>query len=302
METDVILLVGATGLVGGMIARGLLERGKDLRILVRPGSGYQPLAESGATPIIGDLKDPGSLEAACAAVETVITTASSGSRGGADTPQTVDLEGNRSLVDAARRAGVRQFIFISTIAADEASPVPLLRAKALAEAHLRSSGLTYTILAATTLMDVTLPLVVGGPAQAGRPVTLVGEGRRRHSFVAARDLAAFAVAAVGHPAALNRRIIIAGPEAVSLRDVASTYGRALNRTIPVQTVAPGELLPDLPPVPGLAEAVSGMVAVLDTFDSVIDMTETASTFGVALTTLEEFVRHGLTGTVASAAT
>lgn len=285
-----ILVVGATGVVGGMIARRLLEQEWDVRILVRPGSNYQPLVKAGAQPVAGDLKDPASLASVCAGVEAVITTATAGSRGGPDTPQTVDLEGNRHLIDAAREAQVRQFIFVSTIAADEDSPVPLLQAKAKTEAYLRDSRLPHTILAAATLMDILLPLVVGRPAQSGQAVTLVGEGRRRHSFAAVRDLAAFAVAAVGHPAALNRRVVIGGPEAVSLRDVVAAYERVLGRAIPVRTIAPGELLPNLPTVPGLAEVVSGMLAALETFDSSIDMVETARAFGVRLTSLEEFVR------------
>ncbi len=286
-----ILVVGATGMVGGMIARGLLEQGRDVRILVRPGSNYRPLIEAGAQPAEGDLKDAASLAPALAGIDTVIATATAGSRGGADTPQAVDLEGNRHLIDAARQAGVRQFIFVSTIAAGEESPVPLLRAKAQTEAYLCASGLPHTILAAATFMDILLPLVVGGPARAGQPVTLVGEGRRRHGFVAARDVAAFAVAAIGHPAALDRRVIVGGPEAVSLRDVVSTYERALGHPIPVRTIAPGELLPNLPPVPGLAESISGLVAALETFDSPIDMVETARAFGVRLTPLEEFVQR-----------
>jgi NADH dehydrogenase len=294
-----ILVVGATGMVGGMIARRLLEQGQDVRILIRPGSHYQPLVDAGAQPIEGDLKEPGSLVAACTGVATVITTASAGSRGGADTPQTVDLEGNRHLIDAARAAGVRQFIFISTIAADEDSPAPVLRAKAQAEAYLRDSGLPHTILAANGLLDVMLPVVFGAPLRADRPVTLVGEGRRRHSFIAADDVAAFAVAAVGHPAAMNRRVVIGGPEAISWRDVVAAYERVLGQSIPVQTIAAGELLPDLPPVPGLAEVISGMLAVLETFDSPIDMAATARTFGVRLTLLEEVVRREVVGAPAN---
>jgi NADH dehydrogenase len=284
-----ILVVGATGLVGGQIARTLLGQERDVRILVRPSSPYRDLVEAGAEPAAGDLKDPLSLAPAIDGVDTVITTATAGSRGGADTPEAVDLLGNRSLIDAARHADVQQLIFTSTIAADEASPVPVLSAKAATETYLRDSGVPFTILAADTIADLLIPLVVGGPALVGQPVTLVGEGRRRHSFIAARDFAAFAVAAIGHPEAMNRRVVIGGPEALSLRDVVAIYERALGRPIPVQTIAPGELLPNLPPVPGLTEAISGVVAALETFDSPIDMSKNVHTFGVELTRLEDLV-------------
>src|SRR4029434_4735357 len=56
-----ILLVGATGLVGGMIARRLLGQGLAVRILVRPGSDYHSLVEAGAQPVAGDLKCPATL-------------------------------------------------------------------------------------------------------------------------------------------------------------------------------------------------------------------------------------------------
>ena len=289
-----ILVVGSTGLVGKMIARKLLESGRPLRLLVRPGSDYRGLVEAGAEATLGDLKDPASLARACRGVDTVISTASAGQRGGEDTPQTVDLEGNRRLIEAANAAGVKQFIFVSALTASADHPAPLLRAKAATEAALRSSALTYTILAVNCIADVMFPLVIGYPLSTGRPVTLVGEGRRRHTFIAARDIAAFAVAAVDHPSAFNRRIPIGGPEASSWRDVVAAYERALGRSIRVNWIAPGELLPDLPPAPGLKELVSGLVTALDTFDSPLDMTSTARTFGVRPTTLDELVaREGI---------
>lgn len=122
-------------------------------------------------------------------------------------------------------------------------------------------------------------------------MTLVGEGRRKHSFIAARDVAAFAVESIAHPDAVNQRIAIGGPEALSLRDVVALYMRALGHPVAVQSIAPGELLPDLPPVPGLAEVISGVAAVLETFDSPIDMTETAARFGVLLTSVAEMVNN-----------
>ena len=284
-----ILVVGSTGLVGGMITRTLLDQGRPPRLLVRAASGYQEFVTAGAEATLGDLKDPASLALACRGVDTVITTASAGSRGGDDTPQTVDLEGNRSLIEAARAAGVRQFIFVSALIASPDHPVLVPRAKAVTEAALRESGLTYTIVAANGIADVMFPLVVGYPLSLGRPVTLVGEGRRRHSYIAARDVAAFAVAAIDHPLALNRRIAIGGPEALSWRDVVAAYEGVLGRSIPVTWIPAGALLPDLPPEPGLAELVSGLMAALETFDTPLDMSELARSFGVRPTTIGELV-------------
>lgn len=280
-----ILVSGSTGYLGGMIARKLLAQGQDMRILVRPHSDYQALRQAGARPFIGDLKDRPSLDTACAGVITVITTANSASRGGEDNPQTVDLQGNHNLIDAAKAAGVKQFIFTSVFGADVNSPVPFVQAKGRSEVYLRDSGIPYTILRATAFMDTWLPMILGAPLQTGQPVTLVGEGRRKHSFIAVSDVTAFATAAIDHPAALNQYLTLGGPEAVSWHEVIATVERVLDRSLQVQTVAPGE------PVPGLPDFVAGLMASFETFDSMIDMTEAASTFGVRQTTVEEFVRQ-----------
>jgi NADH dehydrogenase len=279
-----ILIIGATGLLGGRITRQVFQDRQDVRILVRPNSPYQPLVEAGAQPVFGDLKDPLSLAPALAGIDTVITTATAGQRGGDDTIESVDLAGNQSLIDAAAQAGVRQFIFVSTIASDPNSPAPIFRAKGVAEARLRESGMGYTILRANGFMDVWLPLIVGLPLQQQRPVVLIGEGRRKHTFVAMQDVAAFAVKAVGHPAAHNQTIVIGGPQAVSWRDILAAFETVLERPIPVETRAPGEQLPGLPPI------VSENMAYLDTFDSPIDMGAATQTFGIKLTPLETWVR------------
>lgn len=280
-----ILVVGATGNLGGAITHMLLAQGKPVRILARSHSNYQPLVQAGAQVVMGDLKDRASLDPACRGVDTVITTANSALRGGDDNVENVDLKGNHSLIDAAKAAGVKQFIFTSMLGADPNSPAPFVQAKAKTEAHLRASGMPYTILAPNAFMEVWPGFVVGMPARAGQPVTLVGEGRRKHSFVSAGDVAAFAVAAVGNPAAINQYLVIGGPEPLSWRDVVATYERVLGRTIPVNFVAPGQ------PVPGLPEFMAGMLASFEMYDSPVNMAETARTFGIKLTSLEESVRR-----------
>ncbi len=285
-----ILVAGATGQLGGIITRRLLAQGQPVRILVRPQSSFQPLVEAGGQPVFGDLKDRASLDPACKGIETLITTANSARRGGEDNVQTVDLAGNRNLIDAAKAAGVKQFIFTSALGADINSPAPFIQAKAKTEAYLRDSGMMYTILAPNAFMDMWVGMVIGVPLQAGQPVTLVGEGQRKHSFIAVRDVAAFATAAVGHPQAMNQYLAIGGPEALSWRDVVATFERVLDREIPVQYVSPGEPVPALPEGM-MQQAMAGM----EMYDSPLDMTEAASTFGVELTTLEESVRSQFAG-------
>jgi uncharacterized protein YbjT (DUF2867 family) len=280
-----IVVVGATGNLGSEVTRMLLRQGKPVRILARPQSSYQPLVEAGAQVALGDLKDRGSVDEACRGAEIVITTAYSAMRGGDDNAQTVDWEGNRNLIDAAKTVGVQQFIFVSASIADPNSPNPLLGAKGRAEAYLRASGLPYTIIAPHFYMEVSIAMLVGLPAMMGQPVTIVGEGRRKHSFISAGDVAAFIAASVDNPAAINQKLLLGGPQPLSFRDAVAVYERVLARPITVRTVAPGE------PVPGLPEAVVPMYAALDTFDWPVDTTETAQTFGIQLTPLEEVVRR-----------
>jgi uncharacterized protein YbjT (DUF2867 family) len=129
---------------------------------------------------------------------------------------------------------------------------------------------------------------VGVPALTGQTVTLVGEGRRRHSFVSNRDVAAYAVEVLDHPEARDKYLPIGGPEPLSWRDVVATYERVLGRSIPVEFVAIGE------PVPGLPDPMPALLTGMETYDSVVDMDELSDTFGVRPTTLETFVREQVT--------
>lgn len=142
---------------------------------------------------------------------------------------------------------------------------------------MAAQGMAYTILSPNLFAEVWVGVVVGAPLQAGQPITLVGEARRKHSFVSLADVAAFAVAALDNPAAINATIPIGGPEAVSWRDVVTGVEQVVGQELPVRFVQPGE------PVPFVPEAVQQSMAIQDTYDSPIPMAETAATYGVTLT-------------------
>jgi uncharacterized protein YbjT (DUF2867 family) len=290
---NVILVVGATGNLGGAVTRMLLARETPVRVLVRTESDRRGLEEAGAQAFLGDLKQPDSLVAACQGADIIITTANSAARGGEDTVQTVDLEGTRHLIDTGKATGVRQFIFVSMLTADANSPVPFNQAKGKTEEHLRQSGMPYTILAPNGYMELILGGVVGMPAMMGRPVTIVGGGHCKHSYISAGDVAAFILAAVDNPAAINQRLILGGPQPLSFRDAVAVYERVLGHQIQINSVGPGE------PVPGLPPMFAAVLAELDSYDSPIDMTEMTATFGIQLTPLEEVARRAATSTASA---
>jgi NADH dehydrogenase len=234
---------------------------------------------------VGDLKDPASIRRAVEGVDSVITTANSARRGGDDNVETVDLQGNATLIDAARDAGVKQFVFTTGLRSAPDSPIPFIAAKGATEQRLRDSGMTFTILAPTPYMDVWLGMVVLAPMFERREISYIGDGTKRHSMVAIDDVAAFAVAALDREEARNAYVPIAGPSAFSWRDAVASVERATGRTLAQRGLPPGEH------VPGLPDAVQGLVTMLGTTEIQLDASETARRFGVRQTSLDELVNR-----------
>jgi hypothetical protein len=92
--------------------------------------------------------------------------------------------------------------------------------------------------------------------------------------------AEFALASVDNPAGTNWYLTFGGPVAESWRDIVATCGETLKRDLPPHFSAPGE------PLPGQPQEIPGTIAALERYDSVLDMGETAPSFGMVLTPLE----------------
>lgn len=279
------LVAGATGEVGRVVVQGLLERGRDVRILVREGSDYGSLVDAGAQAAMGDLKDPASLAAACDGVQTVVTTANSVKRGGQDDIESVDRLGNKNLVEAARGAGVDKFVFVSVAGADPSSPIPLLQAKGETEQAIQDSGMRYVIVRPDIFVDVWVPVVVGIPLETGQPVRLVGKADHRHSFIFSGDVAAFAVSAASDPDKAGEVLTVGGPEPLAWRDLVGVVEQVTGTQIPTEFVGPDDDMPGLPPF------VPVLLPFMETYESVIDTRDAAQRYGVRLTPFEEVARR-----------
>lgn len=290
-----ILIVGASGALGSQIVDRLLERGERLRLVTRTGSRTTRADTRDVEHVAADLKDPESLLRACDGVDTVITTANAARRRPPDTVQTVDDAGNDNLIHAAEATDVKRFLFVSALGAHPDHPMPLLAAKGATEQRLRESRLESTVLQPAAFMDLLIPLVVAGPALSNQPVTLIGTGQRKHSFVASADVAAYAVATLASPEARDRTIVVGGPTPLTWHDIVRSFEEELGRNVPVERLPVGEA------IPGLPEFVTQLLTALDGYDSEIDMTIASDRYGVQPTPVSEFVRKLLRTEATSAA-
>ena len=152
MDAKIVALAGGSGFIGRAIARRLLASGQTtVRVLTRdPESARAKLDLAGVEFVRADIAQPASLKDALAGANTIVDAIQfdgypvENPRRGL-TFERIDYGGAVALVDAAKQAGVEQFIYISGAAADENSAHSGFRAKGRAERAIRESGLTYTI-------------------------------------------------------------------------------------------------------------------------------------------------------------
>lgn len=232
-----VLVVGATGNLGTEICRQLVATQKHVKGLVRKTSDagkIKTLKDLGVEMVTGDVKEPGTLKNAFDGVRTVIsTTSSTVSRSEGDNIESVDRAGQLNVVNAARAAGVEQFIFISFLASDES--FPLQDAKREVERAIAGSGMRYTILRPTFFMEVWLGPHLGFDPLNGK-ATIYGDGNNSISWIAMKDVASFAVASLDNAAADNNIIDLGGPEALSPREVVKIFEERLEKNIELQLV------------------------------------------------------------------
>lgn len=277
------LVVGATGLVGGMVVRNLDEHGVAVRALVRDGADASSLP-AGVERVPGDLADPESLRSAVTEVDTVVATASSARpRLPHDTVSTIEVDGYTALVSAAADAGVGRFVYLSAFIAHPEAPLEFLRAKAGVEQRLAASGMPYTVVAPGPFVEIWPAMIVGAPAAAGQPVTLMQPANHRHPFVSVRDVAAYCTAVIGRPDAVNQRLAVGGPTSLTWPQVVEVYERVLGHPIETRYVAFGE------PLPGAPAFVSSMMAGFESADVDIEMGGTSTAYGITPTPLESAV-------------
>src|SRR6266481_6155027 len=199
-EPAMILIVGASGRLGSVVVQHLLVQGKSIRVMTRDSRGLAHLKHQGAEIVSGDLRDRASLASACQGVEQVLAAAHALDGTGDNNPQTVDDMGNRHLIDAAKAAGVKHFIFVSVQGASSDSPLEFFRIKYRTEEYLQASGLSFTILRPGAYMELWAQLIGQPIREQGKTISF-GRGNNPINFVSVQDVARFVRIALDDPRA-----------------------------------------------------------------------------------------------------
>jgi uncharacterized protein YbjT (DUF2867 family) len=227
----VLLLTGATGSIGSRLLPLLLERGEEVRCLVRDPRrlGARRVDVQIALGDLGELADPHTLRQSLRGVDTVVHLAATIRDQPPRRIEELDGLATVRLLQAAERAGVRRFVFFSALDTGAAQRTRFFRAKWVAERAVASSPLETAIFAPSIVYDRSDPWITLLRRFSFLPVLPVsGEGRAAFQPIWARDVAACVVAAL-EGEGLRPRYELAGPETLTYDEMADLVTRIAGR-------------------------------------------------------------------------
>jgi uncharacterized protein YbjT (DUF2867 family) len=246
MNEPRVLVVGATGQLGGVIARQLIASGTKVRALARSRERLSPLAP-GAEIAPVDLRDLPRLTEACRGVDQIVATANNNMGKGPSSPSRIDLSAYQNLCAAARNTGVRRLIYVSYRGVAQDAPVDIFRIKWYVEDAIRRSGVPHVMLRPTAFMDVWIDGIMAKDIREKGAVMIFGDGNRVANYIAVEDVAKFAVAILSRADVVNEVVDAGGPSNLSQNDLATLVERRLKssgkrRHVPVAAL---RLLPPI---------------------------------------------------------
>lgn len=217
-----VLVVGGTGLVGEPIARQLRADGHRVRVLTRRPE--QTRARFGPDFDVrsGDVEDAAAVDAAISGCEAVVISLAD------DRDPDLERRGVAVVAQAAARVNAGRIVYVSGATVDEANRgYAGTRAKLEAEAVVRGSGISFTILRPTFFMETLARYVQGARA------SVVGRQPTPWRFLAAADFARMTARALATPAAANRTLLVVGPAPLTLKDALTRYVAIVQPSIKV---------------------------------------------------------------------
>jgi uncharacterized protein YbjT (DUF2867 family) len=154
-----VVVAGGHGQIAMLLHPLLVERGDDVQALIRNEDHADEVSATGAIPVVFDLEEEDDAERVVEGADAIVFAAGAGPGSGVERKWTVDYGAAKKLIDAARKTGVKRYVIVSSIGADDPPAEggetfgEYLRAKAKADQELAAAGLDHTIVRPGGLTD-----------------------------------------------------------------------------------------------------------------------------------------------------
>jgi predicted dehydrogenase/nucleoside-diphosphate-sugar epimerase len=238
-----VLVTGASGFIGQSVVSRLAAGGHEVRALARRPERVPQRAH--VESFIGDLLDADSLDRAAQGMDAVVHLACA--TGVADEAQVrrVNVDGTRTLLDAAQRHGVRRFVFVSTISATRERMGPYGRTKREGEAMVAHSGLEW-VTVRPSLVYGTAPVglfaTLAGYLRALPVVPVIGNGRLELDPIHVDDVCEVLAQCVTRADVVGKTYDLLGPDRVTFNEFLDRLSRELGIRRPVVHIPGGVAL------------------------------------------------------------
>ena len=219
MTRSRVLVVGATGQLGGVIARKLIRVRRQGPRARSQSRGARAAGRRRRRSRRVDLRDVPKLTEACRGVDQIVATANNNMGKGPTSPTRIDLSGYQNLCAAARNTGVRRLIYVSYRGVAQDAPVDIFRVKWYIEDAIRRSGVPYVMLRPTAFMDVWIDQLLAKGIREKGVATIFGDGNSVANYIAVDDVAEFAVKILEREI-VNEVVEAGGPSNVSQNHLA----------------------------------------------------------------------------------
>lgn len=240
-----LLVIGASGFVGGYLARELLAQGYAVRCIARRPEAISALALAGAEVVKGDISDPASLTLAldgCAGVYVSIHTLSP-QKSGAGGFMDIEKQGIANLVAACKAQNVRRLIQITSLGVAHDAPSVWTRERWRIEQDLLASGLDVTFIHPGMIVGIGGRGFGMTVAQAKSRVALViGNGRGRMRGIAVSDLVYYLIGVLDEPRTFGQAYDVGNDEVPSSNEMIDMVAGVLGKTPPPKIHIPRALL------------------------------------------------------------
>ncbi|HUJ18406.1 MAG TPA: complex I NDUFA9 subunit family protein [Nitrospirota bacterium] len=224
-----ILVTGGTGFVGSHLIRQMRKQGLHVRALVRNPEKAKELKDLKVELIPGDIADREALDDAAAGVERVIHLVGIIQEAHGATFQGVHVEGTRNLLAAAKKAGVRHFLYQSALGTRPGARSEYHKTKWQAEELVRASGIPFTILRPSLIYGSgdQFTLRLAEVIRQSPVLPVIGSGKSKVQPIYIDDVVSCLVKAVTSDASLNEIYEIGGPEQLTYEEVTVAIAEAL---------------------------------------------------------------------------